>query len=178
MSEKSSPFVHAVDLARLPEGETEIALAPKAAEREALADWAGVDAVDALAGTVRLKKLGAGHFHYDARFTADVTQSCVVTLEPVHSHIERAFKRLYQVESMRNAPIGKRAIELSATVDDDEPEILDSSKFDIAGPVLEELSLAIDPYPRAPGAAFQPPKEKDAARESPFAVLKGLKTKS
>jgi hypothetical protein len=44
--------------------------------------------------------------------------------------------------------------------------------------VLEELVLAIDPYPRKPGVAFQPPADEGGQAEHPFAVLKKLKTKS
>jgi hypothetical protein len=39
--------------------------------------------------------------------------------------------------------------------------------------VVEDLSLAIDPFPRKPGAAFAPPQM--AAEPSPFIVLAKLK---
>jgi hypothetical protein len=42
--------------------------------------------------------------------------------------------------------------------------------------VLEELNLALDPYPRAPGVTFEAPKDEPKAAESPFAVLAKLKT--
>ena len=176
-SEKTPPFTVNFDLSRLPEGETEITLAPTAEQRAALAHWAGVGSLETLKGAVVLKKLGAGHFHYEARFTADVVQSCVVTLEPVRSHIAREFTRLYQIpEGVRHAP-AKRAIQLTSHVEDDEPEMLESFVLDIALPVLEELSLAIDPYPRKPGVAFQPPADALGKAENPFAVLKTLRTK-
>jgi hypothetical protein len=58
---------------------------------------------------------------------------------------------------------------------EDEPEEIESLHYDLAAPALEEYSLALDPYPRSPGAEFslgtEPPQETD----SPFAVLKGLK---
>jgi uncharacterized metal-binding protein YceD (DUF177 family) len=177
MSEKASPFVVKFDLSRLPDGETEIVLATTAKQRGGLARWIDVQSVDALQGTVRLKKLGADNFRYEARFAADVTQPCVVTLEPVRSHIEREFTRFFRVDDVRHAHVGKRVVQLPITAEDDEPEILESSALDVAGPVIEELTLAIDPYPRAPGVAFQPPQEKEKGGESPFAVLKGLKTK-
>jgi hypothetical protein len=41
---------------------------------------------------------------------------------------------------------------------------------------MEEFLLAIDPYPRAPGVAFQPPEGVNEPPESPFAALKGLKS--
>ena len=65
-------------------------------------------------------------------------------------------------------------IDLSAA-DDDDPELLDQPVLDLAGPLLEELSLALDPYPRAPGASFEVPPEPQAAAENPFAVLEKLK---
>jgi hypothetical protein len=40
---------------------------------------------------------------------------------------------------------------------------------------LEELSLALDPYPKAPGAAFEVPPEPPAPADNPFAVLEALK---
>jgi uncharacterized metal-binding protein YceD (DUF177 family) len=177
MSEKVSPFVVNFNLSRLPDGETEIAIAPSASERAGLARWAGVESVDALQGLVRLEKLAADNFRYEARFTADVTQPCVVTLEPVRSHIEREFTRFFRVDDVRHVHVGKRAVQLPITAEDDEPEILESATLDVAGPVIEELTLAIDPYPRASGAVFQVPPEKATPRENPFAVLKGLKTK-
>jgi uncharacterized metal-binding protein YceD (DUF177 family) len=64
-----------------------------------------------------------------------------------------------------------------ADLADDGLETIDSPIVDVAAPVLEELSLALDPYPRKPGVAYVPPEEGDAAavKESPFSVLKNLK---
>jgi hypothetical protein len=60
--------------------------------------------------------------------------------------------------------------------DDDLPEEIESLHFDLAGPLIEEFLLAIDPYPRAPGVAFQAPEGMGAKPESPFDVLKRLKS--
>lgn len=180
MSEKASPFVVKFDLSRLHAGETEIELAPAAAERAALARWLEVESIDVLEGVVRLKKLATDNFRYEARFTADVTQSCVVTLVPVRSHIERDFTRAFQIGGAQHVATAKRVVQLPSVGEDDEPEILESSTLDIAGPVVEELALAIDPYPRAPGVVFQTPEgvgEEKAAGENPFTVLKALKPK-
>jgi uncharacterized metal-binding protein YceD (DUF177 family) len=66
-------------------------------------------------------------------------------------------------------------MELSS-LEDDEPELIEGTSIDLAAPVLEELSLALDPYPRAPGVAFESPKQEKAPADSPFAVLESLKT--
>jgi uncharacterized metal-binding protein YceD (DUF177 family) len=60
-------------------------------------------------------------------------------------------------------------------LEDDAPEEIDSLHYDLAAALIEEFILALDPYPRAPGVEFQAP-EGEGATESPFAVLKGLKS--
>ena len=179
MKAKAPVFAVNFDLLRLADAGAEIALKPTPEERADLARWVDVDSLDALNGVVHLKRLGVGHFSYEASFSADVVQACVVTLVPVRSHIEREFQRIYQVVNARSTGPVKRAIDLPSDVFkiDEEPEVLSSPVLDIAAPVLEELALAIDPYPRAPGVAFQPPADDKGAKESPFAVLKQLKTK-
>ena len=59
--------------------------------------------------------------------------------------------------------------------DDDVPEEIGSLHYDLAGPLVEEFLLAIDPYPRAPGAAFEPPAGTEDKPPNPFAALKTLK---
>ncbi len=54
--------------------------------------------------------------------------------------------------------------------------MLESSVIDLAAPVLEELSLSLDPYPRKAGVEFAPPEEAPArSPDNPFAVLGKLK---
>ena len=53
--------------------------------------------------------------------------------------------------------------------------MLSSSLVDVVAPVLEELSLMLDPYPRAPGVTFEAPGDDVKERDSPFAVLAKLK---
>ncbi len=56
---------------------------------------------------------------------------------------------------------------------DDPPDVLEGDKIDLGAYVVEDLSLAIDPFPRKPGAAFEAPDT--GAEISPFAVLAKLK---
>ena len=132
-----------------------------------------MDAVTHFEGRVVLKRLSPTRFAYDAELTADVVQSCVVTLEPVETHISRSFSRALHYTPRRRDE--KSGIVSVISVEDEGPEEIDSLKFDLAGPLLEEFSLAVDPYPRAPGVAFEPPAGEEPKRANPFAVLKGLK---
>jgi hypothetical protein len=165
------PITHPYELGRLSQAGDEVALAPGKEDLKRIAEWAGVDAVDAFAAKIELHKLTPTRFAFDADLVADVVQSCVVTLEPVRTRIERRFSRdLFFTAQVQQA---EREIVI-APVDEDGREEIASLRYDLAVPVLEELALSIDPYPRAPGVNFEPPPDPDAAESHPFAALKRL----
>lgn len=165
------PFERFVDLGTLTEAGTDITLAPNEAERARIAAWADVSAVSAFSAVVTVKRLSSSRFAYEARVTAELIQPCSVTLEPVRQTIGLRFAReLHLTHARRRVEPVDIAPGLG---EDDLPEEVESSRYNVAGPVLEEFSLAIDPYPRAEGAAFKAP---DAEKPpSPFAVLARLK---
>jgi uncharacterized metal-binding protein YceD (DUF177 family) len=61
--------------------------------------------------------------------------------------------------------------------EDEPPEVFTGKSFDLGPVVTEHFALAIDPYPRAPGAELPTDPDAGAANqsESPFAVLAKLK---
>ncbi|HSM94399.1 MAG TPA: hypothetical protein VLT91_00045 [Rhizomicrobium sp.] len=172
---KSAPFEHVFDLSDLSAAGAEVTIDLKQEQRAKLAAWLDVESVEKFTGVVALRKLAMNRFRYEARLLCDLTQPSVVTLEPLQTHIAESFSReLHVAHRLRREVAGDEELALAAG-DDDAPEEIESSKFDLAGPLLEELSLALDPYPRAPGEAFRPPELPDDKPESPFAVLKRLK---
>jgi len=184
MTDDDLPFARPFDLGSVRERTVEIALAPSQAERAAIAHWLGIESVEALKATVRLSRAGADEYAYDGRFEADVVQACVITLEPVPSHISGEIRRRYKVLPRPSTRRRKAVIEpepaTPAVIDlsvaeDDGPELLDHPVIDLAAPLLEELTLSLDPYPKAPGAAFEVPPEPLAPTDNPFAVLEKLK---
>jgi len=160
------------DLGDLSQAGSIVEVAARGDELARLAGWAGVDAVKAFTGTVTLRRMSQTRFGFEADLDADVVQSCVISLEPVESHISRHISRELMLAPNARPEAGE--LTLSAG-DDDVPEAITSPDYDLAAPLLEEFVLAIDPYPRKAGAAFAPPQEPDDAPESPFAVLKSLK---
>lgn len=175
MSDQQPPIEKIYDLNRLSEAgyETTIALGPE--EREKLAAWVDVSSVNRFEARISLRRTGSTRFTYTADLEADLVQPCTVTLEPVSSNISMEFTR-----SLHLVPHVKKMVDFSGELspvagDDEVPEEIDSSRYDLAGPLLEEFSLAIDPYPRAPGVAFDAPEEVEEQPESPFAVLGKLK---
>jgi uncharacterized metal-binding protein YceD (DUF177 family) len=160
------------DLSDLSNGGDEISVAASDEQRARLAEWAGLNSVESFKAQVTLLRTSATRFAYEAALSADLTQSCVVTLEPVHSHVALDVSRaLHLTKTPRGAQLAVH--DLSSTADEG-PEEIQNSHYDLAGPLLEEFSLAIDPYPRAPGVVFESPHDSDMS-ESPFAALKRLK---
>ena len=176
----SLPLAHSYNLARLGNAGDDVRFAASEAERAAIAKWAGVQSVGKLEVKVRITKPETNRFGLAFTLSVDVTQSCVVTLEPVPGHIEHAFEReLVFVGPSRHRPdqTPKKA-ESEAVLDltqEEGPEEIDSLHLDLAAPVLEEFVLSLDPYPRRPGVEFTPKTGESDPVESPFAVLKGLK---
>ncbi len=175
------PLAHPYNLARLGNAGDLVHFAADAAARDAIARWAGLLSLERLEARVEIKKHAPDRFGLAFQVTADVTQSCVVTLEPVPGHIAHEFVReLVFVPRQRPAQGQKPEKRESETVLDfsqeEDPEEIDSLHVDLAAPVLEEFVLALEPYPRRPGCGIRPPKPRIRRRpESPFAVLKGLK---
>jgi hypothetical protein len=173
MKNDQPPLQHIYDLSDLTQAGAEVRVTAAPENLPGLANWAGVDSVKRFAATVTLRRLTQSRFQFDAKLTADVVQSCVVTLEPVPSRISRRVTReLHLAPRVPREESGE--LTLSAG-DDDVPETILSLDYDLAAPLLEEFALAIDPYPRKEGVAFTPPADAEGAEASPFAVLKALK---
>jgi uncharacterized metal-binding protein YceD (DUF177 family) len=176
------PFSSSYDLNKVPEKGRELVLKPTAAERSQIAAWLGIEALESLQAVVKLSRTGSGHYLYRGHFDADVVQACVVTLEPVPAHLAEDFERDFEI-----APVvrhsGRRGHKPAAVpaapiidLDEDVPEMLEGPVIDLAAPLLEELSLSLDPYPRKAGIEFtQPEEEPVEAPDNPFAVLGKLK---
>ena len=171
------PFSQSYNLARLGNAGDQVTIAPGGDERAAIAAWAGIVSLDSFEAKVEIKKLGANRFGLDFRLAADVTQACVVTLEPVASHLDHSFTReLHFTGPIRHKPAGgDSAPEVVLDTEEEGPEEIESLHYDLAVPVLEEFALSLEPYPRRPGVEFAPQTETQDKPESPFAVLKGLK---
>lgn len=165
------PLERIRDLADLPHAGYESAIVASADELRHLAEWAGVDEVTRLVGHVDIRPQSRTRFLLETDFEADIVQKSVVTLKPLRSTIARSFTRTLQLSPGLQHDADKGGL---VTADDEAPEEIDSTRYDLAGPLREELLLAIDPYPRAPGETFALPGEADTPK-SPFAVLEKLR---
>lgn len=157
-------FPHPLPLAHVPAGGVTLRLSPDATQREALARRMGILAVHGLAAELTLTPVEEGCIAVRGVLRAEVEQECVVSLDPVRQAIEEPV-------AWRLLPDGKEP-----TDGDDDPDDIEcpGSVADLGEALAQQLSLALDPYPKADGAR-RPDDPGDTGTHGPFAALAKLK---
>ena len=126
-----------------------------------------------------ISRLGGRRYRLTGRLRAELSQTCVVTLEPVESTHEETFNAFFWPQEEIPAPHSGQ-IDID---DGDEPEPIVGEKIAVGRIVFECLAASVDPFPRKPGAVldWQPPRAREATEglpESPFAVLAKIRPKA
>ncbi len=176
-------FSHIVQVDRIgPEGVL-LQLNPDGKARESLARQLQIPAVLGLSAQIRIvpDPAQAGHFLLKAQFEAEVEQTCVVSLEPVRQHVGESFVRRFAPapDSGQAAGGDEDEAEWLDPEAEDPPDPLVDGTIDVGVVVAEALALALDPYPRKPGAGFPEgyrPDPDASEKVSPFAALAKLRT--
>ena len=145
-----------------------------AEERRALARRFDLVSLDRLAGSARLCRApardGSGPVvRVDFDFEADVVQTCVVTLRPTPARCREAGLTVEYAEGEEPA-----SVDIAPPGVVDPPERLGNGIVDLGELLAQHLGLALDPWPRAPGASLSASKDEPRGR-SPFAVLETLR---
>jgi uncharacterized metal-binding protein YceD (DUF177 family) len=154
--------------------EVEREISANAADCARLAERFGLLALDRLTARLRLSRGRAGLVQVRGHFEAEVVQACIVTLEPVRSQLKEDFALAFG--GLRAARDGEVVIGLD---EEDPAEELTDGRIDLGEVVAQQLAVALDPYPRAPGAGerFEASDEERSAAKggnAPFAALDGL----
>ena len=138
-----------------------------AEECEAVAARLLIPAVATLSCRFQLTLAQEGMVLAQGALVARITQICVVTLEPFDAELREDFR-------IRFVPAGQ--------LNDSEDDLLDLDSddevpyqgihIDLGEATVVQLALALDPYPRQPGAVLPAATEDDdAGQSSPFAAL-------
>ncbi len=179
MTKASAPqteFSRPVAVDQIGPQETEREIVANAAERARLAERFGLLALDRLTAALSLKRGRGRLIQVQGRFEAEVVQACVVTLEPVRARLSESFTVAFRTE-----PAGGAGAVVIGVDDEDPPEELIEGRIDLGEIVAQQLAVALDPYPHAPGAEekaeVSEPGESAADRRtaSPFAALARLR---
>lgn len=156
----------------IPETGLRVELEASDVVRAELAALAGLRDLRRLSAVFDLSRQGAG-VRVNGQVSALVGQTCVVTLEPIESDLEEGVDLVFTPQVTDAAQTKVETV--SARTDDQEPpEPLLDGKLDLGAIAVEFLLLGIDPYPRKPGAEFEPVKAGDG-KAKPFAALEALK---
>ena len=142
-----------------PQG-TALAVDAEPGELPAIAARLRLVALASLHCAFKLRRVGSTTIEAEGALRARVTETCVVTLDTFEHDVAEAF-------TVHFVPAGFED-------DDPDPEAIDQIPFDggsvdIGEAAVEQLALALDPYPRKPGAALPP--DLAAEPDGPFAVL-------
>lgn len=156
---------------------TRFDLVPSAQVRAAVAAYLGITAIKKLRFVGAISPKGRHDFMLEAVLEAVVEQPCAISLEPVVTTLREDVQRVY-LARWEN-PTGDE-MEMP---DDDTTEAL-GEVVDVGHVAVEALSLALPPFPRAPGAVLEvaeftapgtaPLRDADL---KPFAGLAALKAK-
>ena len=160
-------FSRVVETGRIGPQGLEIEVVAEAAERERLATRFGVPAIDALACAFRLRRGLGGTVMAEGALRARVTQVCVVSTDPFEADVAEDFVLCFAPEA-----------DMPAEIDPEDPVDMvpmAGGAIDLGEAAAEQLSLALEPYPRKPGAT--PPDLGEAEPASPFAALERLRSR-
>jgi uncharacterized metal-binding protein YceD (DUF177 family) len=176
-SEKLRPWRVLVAVEDVAEAGQSFALAADAEAREAIARMAGLRELSRLEANFDVTPQGSGGLHVVGRVSATVGQNCVVTLEPLTNDVEEHVDLRFMPQSAEIEGEGEAGASGSpAESSSGHPEPLIGGVIDLGALATEFLVLGLDPYPRKPGAVFEPQRE-ERPDESPFAALAGLKSR-
>lgn len=163
----------------LPEGLT-IEIVAHESERAALAELNAIPAVLSLNATLRARRWRGEGLEIDGEMRARVRQTCVATLEEFETDIVEPLHLRFapprDAKRSRRRPAAEEIVDAGHVLDplgEDPPDPLIGETVDLGAIVSEFLTLALDPYPRMPGAKFAEPAPASGADVlSPFAALK------
>lgn len=171
------PWRAPVTVAHIPDTGLHRELEASAAERQALADLAGVRDIPLAQATFDVVPKSGGRIQVTGHVRARVGQTCVVTLEPIESEIDEEVDLIFAPE----AEVRRLADLIEEGQDDQEPaEVADPPEaivngiIDLGRIATDALFLAIDPYPRKPGVVFEAEVTALDPEDHPFAALKAL----
>ncbi len=176
--ESSSPVSALVRVRAIPKAGTAIEIQADTEQRKALARLHGLQGVASYTVSLRAMNWNQDSVRLTGKVMAEITQQCVVTLEPVEATIDEEIDLILVPERSDLDPFAIRGGELTLEAEGpDEPDTFSGETID-AGAIAEEyFSLAIDPYPRIEGAALRGKQSGDGEIDptNPFAGLAAWK---
>lgn len=151
--------------------ERSVEIAADAAERQALARRFGLLSVDRLEAGFAIRREASG-IAARGRVRAEVVQACSVTGEPLRARVDEPVE-------LRFVEPGSGGDEVELGEDALDTIEIEGGGIDLGEAAAETMALALDPFPRSPGAAAALKAAGVISEEEagPFGALAGLRAK-
>lgn len=154
--DNSEVFSRPLRVDAIPGSGVEQTIEAGAEERAALAKFIGLPAIARLVARFALRPLGRGVVRVQGEVHAEVTQTCVVTLEPFDATLDELVDVRF-ADSPRELP-ERRAAGAESATEEESPDPIIDGKIDLGALAAEFLVLGLDPWPRKPGTEFARPQ--------------------
>jgi uncharacterized metal-binding protein YceD (DUF177 family) len=165
-------FSRLVRVDALPREGQVITIEATPAEREELASFYKLPAIEALTATLRLDPWGRGGARVTGAVHGELTQICVVSLEPFPATVDEDVDVRFAPRTAANPrSTAVQDTETFSLADEDEPDPVIDGKIDLGALTAEFFALGLDPYPRKPGAILDEERTNSEPTDSPFAAL-------
>jgi len=169
MARTEHPWSVPIRVEDVPETGRHLELTADEPIRTSLAEAAGVNGLTRIEASFDLTRHGRSGLRVLGAVSASVRQTCVVTLEPVLNEVMEPIDLVFAPAGGQTSARAELVLEAH-----DRTEPLVNGMVDLGAVATEFLILGIDPYPRRPGAVFEPPPGADR-EATPFAGLAALK---
>lgn len=172
----ASPVSYLLNVSRLPPKGVTVTIDADAVERAALADQHGLLSVECFVAEILARPWKGEGVSVRGKVEADVTQACIVTLDPLVAHVDEEISAIYLPEGSRLARSEHENGEIVVEADsEDLPELFAGDSIDLGALAEEFFALALDPYPRKEGIALELPKEAGTDEENRGPLYEGLR---
>lgn len=159
-------------LAALPDAGLEVKVEAKPAERLSLAGFLDVVSVEEARASLLLQRWRGHGVRVTGTIHARLTQTCVVSLQPLAAQVACDVDRKFLPETMldRDADPHEMIIDPDG---EDPPDPLPHS-LDLGELAAEELALNLDPYPRRADLSDPSVEQETPEPLNPFSALKDV----
>ncbi len=173
-----------IDTEKLDDKGATVTITADEAARIALARRLNIAGLTSLKADLTVQPTAGGVFEVTGRFSAALTQTCVVSGDPIDTSIEESVegwftdreKMLSFAKARQERDTKKGHVEVEMLDEREDPEEMVNGHIDLGELVAQHLSLAINPYPHKEGVSFDLGDDQPLKRaENPFEALKTLK---
>jgi hypothetical protein len=168
MRQETSPVSFKANVARLPTKGMPVVIVADEKQRQSLAAIHHLVSVERYRAELLVTSWKRNGIKVDGFVEADITQECVVTLDPITASMREKVEGLFLPEDSK---LGRQGFNNAGEIvldaeGPDSPETFSGDTIDVGALAEEFFGLGIDPYPRKPGAVVENAGDAESAPES------------